>query len=143
MSNKKPSAVPVNLFFLLIFIIICIVFVAVHSKDIRMLLVIIGLPYFVFMCNVISLNNRQTKLARLPELTSPAVLIEKIKEDHRHSSAYFLSFELSDQSRKLFKVNRDIFTKYLENETDLLIYKENGDLIELIRFEKKNDLPAK
>ena len=80
--------------------------------------------------------SREIKLAKLPALTSKAILIEKIKEDHRSSSIYYLSFELEDGNRKLFNVKRETYTKFLQDEKGIITYKEDDTLIELISFEK-------
>ena len=86
--------------------------------------------------------SREIKLAKLPALTSKVILIEKIKEDHRSSSIYYLSFELEDGKRKLFNVKRETYTKFLQDEKGIITYKEDDTLIELISF-KKNEVESK
>lgn len=123
-----------------LFIIITFFLVSILSKPwgqaLSQLLGVIYVLYSLFTYALILSISRNSKLAKLPALTSPAVLIEKILEHRRAHSLHFLVFELNDGSRKLFKVNRDIYAKISEKETGMLTYKEKGKLLELLNFKK-------
>jgi len=71
-----------------------------------------------------SLMIGKKQLAKMPALQACAVLTEKLQEDHRRRTSYFLIFELEDKNRKTFQVARDIYAAFSQNEKGLLKYKQ-------------------
>ena len=127
---NKRSTFWVNIFFSIIFIALMLrrtVFtdetvynsIGLYSVGLSVLLALWFYVYFKIRNDKI-----QGEIAQMPVLTATAILIEKIKEDHKSSSGYFLNFELEDGSRRLFYVQREVYSKYLENERGLLSYKQ-------------------
>jgi len=148
MNENKPIRRTGTIVAIIIFIAITTCFIYFTNQkgyfiqhNTATFLLCVDVIYFLFMCCGISIANRKAKLAKLPILKSHAILIEKIKEDHRQFSNYFLSFELENKSRKLFKVKIDIYASFLENEKGVLTYKEKDNLTELLSFEKENKTP--
>ena len=137
--SKKRNALYGLLGFLTVFTFF--LFICLLSSSELIYSISVVTCFFMGLGSLFALSQfiRETKLELLPILSSSAVLIEKIKEDHRGSSDYFLNFELDNGERKLFKVNRETYAKYLQNEKGIITYKEKDNLVEFLSFEKESN----
>ena len=130
MAPKKPTR-RVNIFFSITLIALILIPNSITDEDLHDLLMVIN-PIIATVClfiwgfvySIIRGGIVKKEIAELPVLSSYAVLVEKIKEDHRDCSSYFLTFELEDGSRKLFRVQRDVYAEFSENEKGVLTYKQ-------------------
>ena len=134
MSNKKRPTLFVNIVFPII--IVALIVLATIYDDLSALFIIITIVcLFLWLCLYSIMKNAE--IARLPVLESPAILFEKIQEDHRSVSLYFLSFKLEDGSKKLIKVDRDVYASFEKSEKGVLKYKQVGKFPYFMSFEKE------
>ena len=97
---------------------------------------------FILIVSVLHIVER-VKLKKLPILESPAKLYAVSAEEWNppirrggRYTFYYLTFELDNNKRKTFTVNRKICDNISENTSGILTYKEHGKLKQFVSFTK-------
>lgn len=119
---------------------------SVYRQDIGYIFNFISIIWFCADIVIIPIILRKTWLRILPEKKELATLIFK-HEEGRH--AYFsngtksttikcfFTFELLNGTRKVFNVKSKQFNSFFENESGILVYKEQGKHIYFVNFERQ------
>jgi len=136
MSNKRPTLL-LNITFsiIIIFLIIIGIIVRINDYVVPSLISMFSAMICLFIWLLIYSKIKNKLFREAPVIESPAVLSEKIQEDHRSISDYFLSFELDDGSLKTFPVVRDVYAKHSKNKKGILKYKQVGTHSKLVSFD--------
>lgn len=146
MSNKKSLGCFAYAFFSIVILILIITAMALCilgtlSMGWFYIIVSVSIIFWVFISAKISKQQQ----ANLPIVQSKAILIEKTQNNARSGSTYFLTFALEDESRKIFKVDLNVYAALIKNEKGLLKYKHANKKIDhylsyrFVGFEKQDN----
>ena len=99
------------------------------------------LPVYVFSHNHTVAKAAKIAHAALPEIETPATLINKTQKtvgDHYSTgTVFYVAFELPDGDRKNFKVDSDTYATVEKGDTGMLTYKEGGKYRFFVRFKRQ------
>ena len=125
MPNKKsPGCILYVLFTIIIFAFMVVLIVLSQKGIINTVIGYSGFIILIIIWFLISGIITRKQEANSPVLQSQAVLIEKLQEDRRNFTQYFLSFKLDDGDVKTISVERDIYAAFSKNQKGLLQYKQ-------------------
>jgi hypothetical protein len=108
---------------------------------------------FVSSCVIIPINGRAKErnyrdfIESLPEIKVSVRVISKtteVKKEYGKNASvntiYYISFQLSDGSRKNLTVDVSTYNTIMENEEGILTYKENNDKLHFVTFQNQQCL---
>ena len=137
-ENKKQgkSFYGCSIFSLLILIAAIVWGIVTNSANARVVAIIVAVIFFIVACVVFFVETNSSRRNKLPELKTTAKLVSKSQEQTQFDTNNYLTFELDDQSRKVFQVKKLIYALFLEGETGVLTYKEDGAALEFLDFKR-------
>ena len=92
--------------------------------------------------NIISRSNLMNLQKNAEEMSASVKVMSKTSEVSKElgrglpiNTFYYISFLFSDGSRKNFNVNINTYNTIMENDTGILTYKQNGNVLFFIDFQ--------